>query len=117
MTPTSENIYVQWEQLQMTHISVWHNVSSICTIGIKIQIDGYIIVTFNCTNCTDVLYVCVIVEIGGNSEWRVYISVTLAHCRGISGPLNTPYRSHLLSWWNHMGAGLGHSPQAVGTLY
>ena len=101
-----------------THISVAQ-----CTFYMyywpKIQIDGYIIVTFHCTYSTDVLYVCVIVEIGGNSEWRVYISVTLAHCRGISGPLNTPYRSHLLSWgWrNHMGAGLGHSPQAVGTLY
>ena len=85
----------------------------------EIQIYGYIIATFHCTYCTDVLYVCVIAEIGGNSEWRVYISVTLAHCRGISGPLNTPYRSHLLSWgWrNHMGAGLGHSPQAAGTLY
>ena len=109
---------VQWEQLQMTHISVWLNVPSMYYWP-KIQIDGYIIVTFNCTNCTDVLYVCVIVEIGGNSEWRVYISVTLTHCRGISGPLNTPYRSHLLSWgWrNHMGAGLGHSPQAVDMLY
>ena len=48
-----------------THISVAQ-----CTFYMyywpKIQIDGYIIVTFHCTYSTDVLYV-----------WRVYISVTL----------------------------------------
>ena len=61
----------------------------------------------------NVVHMC---ETGGNPEWRVYISVTLAHCGGISGSSqHSIHRNHLPLWGSchHMGDGWGHSPQAL----